>query len=59
MMCHVTYSTGEMFTNLVDKYLRRGLHKGMHSLFMSIRNLYTDPLKVCVWVCGEGVLVCV
>jgi peptide alpha-N-acetyltransferase len=40
------FTTGDMFTNLVDKYLRRGLHKGMHSLFMSIRNLYSDPTKV-------------
>ena len=44
--------TGDLFANLVDKYLRRGLHKGMHSLFMSIRNLYSDPIKVCVCVCG-------
>ena len=42
----MTDSTGDMFANLVDKYLRRGLHKGMHSLFMSIRNLYSDPVKV-------------
>ena len=42
---------GDVFTSLVDKYLRRGLHKGMHSLFMSIRNLYSDPAKVSVCAC--------
>jgi tetratricopeptide (TPR) repeat protein len=40
------FTTGDTFANLVDKYLRKGLHKGMHSLFMSIRNLYSDPMKV-------------
>ena len=47
-----------MFTSLVDKYLRRGLHKGMHSLFMSIRNLYSDPVKVSQSVVPLSVPVC-
>ena len=56
---------GDVFTSLIDKYLRRGLHKGMHSLFMSIRNLYSDPAKVsvrvhaCACACACAVCVCV
>ena len=45
-VCDPPLPPGEVFTGMMDKYLRRGLHKGVHSLFMSIRTVYTDPVKV-------------
>ena len=41
------FSPGEVFGKLLDQYLRRSLHKGVPSLFMTIRGLYSDPAKVC------------
>ncbi|CAB3378713.1 Hypothetical predicted protein [Cloeon dipterum] len=39
-------ATGDTFKTLVDKYLRRGLHKGVPPLFVDLRSLYKDPEKV-------------
>lgn len=39
-------ASGETFKNLIDEYLRRGLRKGVPPLFVNIRSLYTDKLKV-------------
>ena len=43
--------SGETFCELIDKFLRWGLHKGMPSLFIIVRPLYTDPDKVCCACC--------
>ncbi|XP_018329943.1 N-alpha-acetyltransferase 15, NatA auxiliary subunit isoform X2 [Agrilus planipennis] len=42
----LNYAQGDQFRNLVDKYLRRGLTKGVPPLFVDLRSLYVDPLKV-------------
>ncbi|XP_074100455.1 N-alpha-acetyltransferase 15/16 [Cotesia typhae] len=42
----LNYATGEQFKILVDKYLRRGLHKGVPPLFVNLRSLYTDQSKI-------------
>jgi N-alpha-acetyltransferase 15/16, NatA auxiliary subunit len=39
-------ASGEQFKVLVDKYLRKGLHKGVPPLFVDLRSLYKDPKKV-------------
>ncbi|XP_046394061.1 N-alpha-acetyltransferase 15, NatA auxiliary subunit [Ischnura elegans] len=42
----LNYATGEQFKLMVDKYLRRGLHKGVPPLFVDLRSLYKVPEKV-------------
>ncbi|XP_071447544.1 N-alpha-acetyltransferase 15, NatA auxiliary subunit [Hetaerina americana] len=42
----LNYATGEQFKLMVDKYLRRGLHKGVPPLFVDLRSLYKIPEKV-------------
>ena len=42
----LNYATGEMFRDLVDKYLRHALHKGAPPLFVDLRSLYSDKHKV-------------
>lgn len=42
----LNYFTGEQFKVSVDKYLRRGLVKGVPPLFIDLRSLYTDQSKV-------------
>lgn len=42
----LNYATGEQFKSLVDKYMRKGLTKGVPPLFVDLRSLYTDPKKV-------------
>ncbi|XP_059484452.1 N-alpha-acetyltransferase 15, NatA auxiliary subunit [Neocloeon triangulifer] len=39
-------ASGEQFKILVDRYLRKGLHKGVPPLFVDLRSLYKDPEKV-------------
>lgn len=40
--------TGDVFKEEVDRYLRKGLHKGVPPLFVDLRSLYKDPAKVTV-----------
>lgn len=42
----LNYASGKQFRNLVDRYLRRGLHKGVPPLFVDLRSLYNNPEKV-------------
>ncbi|XP_032687524.1 N-alpha-acetyltransferase 15, NatA auxiliary subunit [Odontomachus brunneus] len=42
----LNYAAGDEFKTLVDRYLRRGLHKGVPPLFVNLRSLYTDKQKV-------------
>ncbi|XP_043268220.1 N-alpha-acetyltransferase 15, NatA auxiliary subunit [Venturia canescens] len=42
----LNYATGDQFKQLVDQYLRKGLHKGVPPLFVNLRSLYTDQQKV-------------
>lgn len=42
----LNFASGLQFRTLVDKYLRRGLHKGVPPLFVDLRSLYSDPEKV-------------
>ncbi|CAK9804652.1 N-alpha-acetyltransferase 15, NatA auxiliary subunit [Anthophora plagiata] len=42
----LNYAVGDEFKKLVDRYLRRGLHKGVPPLFVNLRSLYIDQLKV-------------
>lgn len=42
----LNYATGEQFKTLVDKYMRKGLIKGVPPLFVDLRSLYSDPNKV-------------
>ncbi|XP_033217109.1 N-alpha-acetyltransferase 15, NatA auxiliary subunit isoform X1 [Belonocnema kinseyi] len=42
----LNYASGEEFEIFVDKYLRRGLHKGVPPLFVNLRSLYADKEKV-------------
>lgn len=37
---------GEIFKNLVDEYLKRGLRKGIPPLFVNIRSLYEDEERI-------------
>lgn len=41
----LNYVTGDRFKTLVDKYMRRGLVKGVPPLFIDLRSLYSDPQK--------------
>lgn len=40
------YAVGEQFKELVDKYMRKALSKGVPPLFVDLRSLYTDKSKV-------------
>lgn len=42
----LNYAKGDQFKTLVDRYLRRGLHKGVPPLFVNLRSLYRDVEKV-------------
>ncbi|XP_015440387.1 PREDICTED: N-alpha-acetyltransferase 15, NatA auxiliary subunit [Dufourea novaeangliae] len=42
----LSYAAGDTFKTLVDRYLRKGLHKGVPPLFVNLRSLYTDQQKV-------------
>ncbi|XP_058789166.1 N-alpha-acetyltransferase 15, NatA auxiliary subunit [Phymastichus coffea] len=42
----LNYASGEKFKELVDRYLRKGLHKGVPPLFVDLRALYKDQSKV-------------
>lgn len=42
----LNYASGDVFKNLVDKYMRKGLSKGVPPLFVDLRSLYTDKTKV-------------
>lgn len=39
-------AVGELFRDLVDDFLRRGLRKGVPPLFVSLRSMYNDDEKV-------------
>lgn len=41
----LTLATGPLFETIADDYLRKGLRKGIVSLFRSIQSLYTSPEK--------------
>ena len=50
-MCWLKHSlicscTGDTFTSLADEYLRIALRKGVPSLFVNVRGLYTDEERV-------------
>lgn len=42
----LNYASGTQFRKLCDRYLRRGLHKGVPPLFVDLRSLYANPEKV-------------
>lgn len=42
----LNYASGDTFKNLVDKYMRKGLTKGVPPLFVDLRSLYVDKQKV-------------
>lgn len=42
----LNYAAGEQFKTLVDKYMRKGLIKGVPPLFVDLRSLYSNPQKV-------------
>ncbi|CAK8697492.1 unnamed protein product [Clavelina lepadiformis] len=42
----VTFSTGSTFQNLIDKFMRSQLKRGVPPLFTSLKPLYSDPEKV-------------
>lgn len=42
----LNFATGEQFRALVDKYMRKALHKGVPPLFVDLRPLYTSPERV-------------
>ncbi|XP_060532517.1 N-alpha-acetyltransferase 15, NatA auxiliary subunit [Cylas formicarius] len=42
----LSHATGDTFRVLVDKYMRKALSKGVPPLFVDLRSLYTDPVKV-------------
>ncbi|KAF9128228.1 N-alpha-acetyltransferase 16, NatA auxiliary subunit [Mortierella sp. 14UC] len=39
------YATGEAFVKVADEYIRNMLRKGVPSLFVNIKTLYTDSVK--------------
>lgn len=39
-------ANGELFRDLVDDFLRRGIRKGIPPLFVSLRSMYSDEAKV-------------
>ncbi|XP_052228174.1 N-alpha-acetyltransferase 15, NatA auxiliary subunit-like isoform X2 [Dreissena polymorpha] len=42
----LSFVTGDLFRQLVDKFLRSGFHKGVPPLFITLRTVYNDPNKV-------------
>lgn len=42
----LNFATSEQFKNLVDKYMRKALSKGVPPLFVDLRSLYSDKSKV-------------
>ncbi|KAJ8969388.1 hypothetical protein NQ314_001787 [Rhamnusium bicolor] len=42
----INFASGEQFKNLVDKYVRKALSKGVPPLFVDLRSLYSDKSKV-------------
>lgn len=42
----LNYAVGEQFKNLVDKYMRKALSKGVPPLFVDLRSLYSVKSKV-------------
>ncbi|KAH6936355.1 hypothetical protein HPB50_016348 [Hyalomma asiaticum] len=42
----LNFATGEQFRVLVDKYMRKALHKGVPPLFIDLRPLYSSPERV-------------
>lgn len=42
----LNYATGGEFRNLVDKYMRKALSKGVPPLFVDLRSLYSDKTKI-------------
>ncbi|XP_075234659.1 N-alpha-acetyltransferase 15/16 [Lycorma delicatula] len=42
----LNYASGDIFKKEIDRYLRKGLHKGVPPLFVDLRSLYKDPTKV-------------
>ncbi|XP_076467925.1 N-alpha-acetyltransferase 15, NatA auxiliary subunit-like [Babylonia areolata] len=42
----LTFTSGETFRSLVDRYLQNALRKGVPPLFVVLRPLYSDPEKV-------------
>ncbi|WAR00461.1 NAA15-like protein [Mya arenaria] len=44
----LSFVTGDLFRQLIDKFLRNGLHKGVPPLFINIKTLYKDPERVAV-----------
>ena len=54
--CLGCFLTGDVFRDLIDKFLRTSLRKGVPSIFVSIKVHYKDPEKVssCLWSMGGG-----
>ncbi|KAI9324644.1 NMDA receptor-regulated protein 1-domain-containing protein [Zopfochytrium polystomum] len=44
----LNYVSGEMFTRRVDNYMKPMFRKGVPSLFVSLKSLYSDPAKLAV-----------
>lgn len=44
----MSFFLGERFKTEVDRYLRKGLHKGVPPLFVDLRSLYKDKAKATV-----------
>ena len=44
--CSFSLLLGDTFRLMVDEFLRRGLRKGVPSLFVNLRPLYADKAKV-------------
>ncbi|KAK3576854.1 hypothetical protein CHS0354_012909 [Potamilus streckersoni] len=42
----LTFTTGDLFKRLLDKYLRSSFHKGVPPLFVTLKSVYKDPWKV-------------
>lgn len=42
----LNHASGDLFKQLVDDYLQRGLKKGVPPLFVDLRSLYSDTSKV-------------
>ncbi|KZT39448.1 N-terminal acetyltransferase A, auxiliary subunit [Sistotremastrum suecicum HHB10207 ss-3] len=42
----LTYSSGDQFADLVKAYIQNGLERGIPSLFVDLKSLYSDPAKL-------------
>ena len=42
----LNFTSGEIFRQLMEAFLRPSLHKGVPSLFIGLKGLYKDPDKV-------------